>query len=215
MFGSKKLFILNLCFFLALPLKAEWDDPPKRIYSKKLNRPAISRSFLGTSLVHWQHAVVIDDGETQIPFNGSSVSAGLGLGHVFSAKPFSIVVQGQLLLGTSDVALAPDGALPGNLGDLTFLANGIGFMGLKADFSLLLLAKEGVAVGLGLPLISTFYFKRNLADGEATLKPQDFIQWGFFLDFRLRRKGNVFNPKLGFIRNSRQYFASIDYQWHF
>jgi hypothetical protein len=197
MSGYKLLIIL---FFLGSAVQAD----------TSLRRQPISRMFFATSFGHWQHGVKITDGTTDINLSGISLALGAGLGYSASLGPLVFISQGQVLWGSSDIGYPPGGAPFGT----TLTGQSLGFFGAKLDFSLLAPLGEGVAVGFGLPLISTLYFKRNLATG-ITLKNQDLISWGAFLDFRLRRNSTVFNPKMGFIRNLRQYFVSMDVQWHF
>lgn len=202
MFGSKSLllFLFLSGFALATPIKG---NTP--------NKPLMSRYFLATSVGNWQHRSMITNGTEIVVFNGTSLAVGTGIGYTASPGIFSLVTQVQAVLGSADLGF-PSGT---NLGINNSLSGrGLGFFGAKVDISILSRAEDWVAWGLGVPLITTFYFKRDLGDG-VTLKNQDLVQWGAFLDFRLRRGWAVFNPKMGFIKNIRQYFVSMDFQWHF
>ena len=202
MSGSKVLLLFLLIGGLTFAA-------PQKV--RKPRKPAMSRYFLATSLGNWQHGALITDGTESLLFNGTSLAAGLGVGYTASLGMFSLVTQGQALLGSSDLGFLT-GAVPGV--DASLSGRGLGFFGAKVDISFLSYFGEGVAWGVGVPLITTWYFKRNLEEG-ITLKTQNFIQWGGFIDFRLKRGWAVFNPKVGFIKNLRQYFVSMDYQWHF
>jgi len=206
MFGSKFLLLLLLLSSLAMSAPKKSRRPPR-----PLRKPAMSRFFLATSLGNWQHGAMVTDGTDSFSFSGTSLAMGLGIGYTASLGMFSLVTQGQALLGSSDLGFLT-GIIPGV--DASLSGRGLGFFGAKVDVSFLSHFGEGVAWGLGVPLMTTFYFKRNLGDG-VTLKTQDFIQWGAFIDFRLKRGWAVFNPKVGFIKNLRQYFVSMDCQWHF
>lgn len=204
MYGSKPLLTLLFLIFCAVGLGAKRARPLK-------SSSQLSRAFFSTTLLTWQHQAQINDGSTSLPYNATSLALGVGLGYVNNVGSFSLISQGQMLLGNADVGVLT-GAIP-NI-DVDFSGKGVGFLGGKIDFAFLLRASEGVAWGLGVPFISTFYFKRSLGNG-IQLKNQYLVDWGLFMDFRLKRGSTFFNPKIGFIRNLRQYFASMDFHWHF
>ena len=165
--------------------------------------------FLTASLMNWQHQTLITDGVSSVQFNGNSLGFGAGGGVQFRMGLVSWITQGQVLFGTADIGFLK-GAVPNF--DVDISGQGLGFFGARIDNSILMNLNEGVCWGVGLPLMTTFYFKRDLGAGT-TLRNQDFIQLAFVLDFRLKRDRSVFNPKMGFSRNLRQYFISIEYQW--
>ncbi|MBM4316320.1 MAG: hypothetical protein FJ116_02435 [Deltaproteobacteria bacterium] len=165
--------------------------------------------FLTASLMNWQYQAQITNDVNSVQFNGNSLGLGVGGGAEFRMGLLSWGVQGQALIGNADVGFLKD-AVPNFNVDAS--GQGLGYFGARIDNSILMNLNEGVCWGFGIPLMTIFYFQRNLGQGT-TLKSQDFIQWGFVLDFRLKRNRSVYNPKMGFSRNLKQYFISIEYQW--
>jgi hypothetical protein len=204
MFGSK----YTLVFILVLLLSHNVEAISKRQNKSRSNLP--TPFFVSTTVSHWTENGEISDSVESYQLNISNVGFGLGLGYAFSLPTFSLMLQGQLMLGQSNIGFNPGEAPPGVLLE----AQNISSLGIRADFSFLARLAEGVAIGFGFPLMKTFFLTGKVG-GDFNMQRSQAIAWGGFVNMRLRKNAFVFSPKVGFLNDWKHYFASLDFQFHF
>lgn len=206
MFGSKYNLIFIIILIFSSHLEAVSQNRSRSRSRSNLPTPF----FVSTSIFHWTENGEISDSVESYQLNISNVGFGLGLGYAFSLPTFTLMLQGQLMLGQSNIGFNPGEAPPGVLLD----AQNISSLGLRADLSCLARLAEGVAVGLGFPLMKTFFLSGKVG-GDFELQRSQAIAWGGFVNMRLRKNAFVFSPKVGFFNDWKHYFASLDFQFHF
>ena len=167
-------------------------------------------SFFSTSLGHWQESAQINQGgNSVVELNSTSLALGAGFGYVIPTDHFSIVLQGLVVYANADVGYAP-----GQISSIAFSGQNTSLLGVKLDFSFLARLSDGVGLGVGVPFVGTFFLNSQLAQGYSLSKKYP-LGLGAFLTFRIRRNHFVFAPKIGFLNHSRNYFACMDFNFHF
>ncbi|NDC25051.1 MAG: hypothetical protein EBZ49_13130 [Proteobacteria bacterium] len=168
-----------------------------------------SSFFFVTSLGHWQEGLRIEGNEESYSLNSSAVATGLGAGYVFPFPSLSLVVQTQATFALTDVGFGPGNSTP-----VTFQGKNLSQLGNRFDVTLLSRLSQRVAVGCGVPIVTTFFLNPEIAPGYH-LEKSPLVKLGFFVDLRIVRNNKlVFNPKIGFLNNLQNYFAIMDFQFH-
>ncbi|NBV50047.1 hypothetical protein EBR78_02365 [bacterium] len=202
MFGYKAVIIILGCV-LALPATSAVQRRPSR-------PKAPQRSFYSISLGNWQEACrITSSAGPNYDLNSTTLGLGLGLGYVLPTDWASFVIRGQVIYGNSDIGFRPD-----QVAAVDFSGQNLSSVGVGLDFSWLIRLQEGVGIGLGIPLIGTFFLNKGLASGY-TLNKTSTLSYGAFLALRLRRNRFVFTPKLGFLNTTRAFYSAMDFNIHF
>lgn len=197
-----KLYVSFLLFLFCLSSVADEAIPVKK------QKPKMS--FFSASLGHWQEAAQINqEGNPLYELTSTSLALGAGLGYVIPTRYFSILLQGQVVHAKADV-----GFPPGQIASIDFSGQNTSLLGVKLDFSFIARLSDGVGIGVGVPLIGTFFINSQLAQGYSLTKKHP-IGLGAFLTFRIRRNHFVFAPKTGFLNHSGNFFACMDFNFHF